>query len=109
MRKALRILRLAVWGSFQHDVFTIARAAAYYSILTLFPALMVVATVLASFKETRGYLVEIARTMHEVMPPGTAGGADPYFQRTYNIPLHILISASVITIFFASGSIVARV
>jgi len=49
MRRALRILWLAVWGSFQHDIFTIARAAAYYSILTLFPALMIVASVLAAF------------------------------------------------------------
>lgn len=107
MRKALRILRLAIWGSFQHDIFTIARAAAYYSILTLFPALMMVATVLASFTRTRGYLVEIARTMHQVMPPGTARGADPYFQGQVSIPIHILISACVITVFSASGIIVS--
>ena len=107
MRKALRLFRLAVWGSFQHDIFTIARAAAYYSILTLFPALMIVATVLASFNRTRGYLIEIARTMHQVMPPGTARGADPYFQGQVNIPIHILISACVITVFSASGIIVS--
>ena len=74
MQKALRLFRLAVWGSFQHDIFTIARAAAYYSILTLFPALMIVATVLASFDRTRIYLIEIAKTLHQVMPPGTARG-----------------------------------
>jgi membrane protein len=107
MRKALRILRLAIWGSFQHDIFTIARAAAYYSILTLFPALMILATVLASFARTRGYLIGIARAMHQAMPPGTALGADPYFQGQTNIPLHILISACVITVFSASGIIVS--
>lgn len=107
MRRALRILWLAVWSSFQHDIFTIARAAAYYSILTLFPALMIVATVLASFERTRGYLVEIAHTIHQVMPPGTARGADPYFQSQVNIPIHILISACVITVFSASGIIVS--
>src|ERR1043166_3249367 len=107
MSKVLRLFRLAVWGSFQHDIFTIARAAAYYSILTLFPALMIVATVLAAFDRTRGYLVEIAKTMHQVMPPGTARGADPYFQGQAHIPLHILISASVITVISASGIIVS--
>src|SRR5437868_8224361 len=107
MRKALRILRLAIWGSFQHDIFTIARAAAYYSILTLFPALMIVATVLASFARTRVYLIEIAKAMHQVMPPGTARGADPYFQGQANIPLHILISGCVITVISASGIIVS--
>ena len=107
MQKGLRLFRLAVWGSFQHDIFTIARAAAYYSILTLFPALMIVATVLASFDRTRVYLIEIAKAMHQVMPPGTARGADPYFQGQANIPLHILISACVITVFSASGIIVS--
>src|SRR5438105_6010769 len=107
MRKALRILLLAIWGSFQHDIFTIARAAAYYSILTLFPALMIVATVLASFDRTRIYLIEIAKTLHQVMPPGTARGADPYFQGKANIPLHILISGCVITVISASGIIVS--
>jgi membrane protein len=107
MQKALRLFRLAVWGSFQHDIFTIARAAAYYSILTLFPALMIVATVLAAFDRTRSYLIEIAKTLHQVMPPGTARGADPYFQGKANIPVHILISACVITVISASGIIVS--
>src|SRR3954466_2975138 len=106
MQKVLRLFRLAVWGSFQHDIFTIARAAAYYSILTLFPSLMIVATVLASFERTRVYLIEIAKTIHQVMPPGTARGADPYFQGR-EIPLHILISACVITVISASGIIVS--
>src|SRR5947209_14860540 len=103
MQKALRLFRLAVWGSFQHDIFTIARAAAYYSILTLFPALMIVATVLSSFPETRVYLMAIAHMMHQVMPPGNARGADPYFQGQANIPLHILISGCVITVISAWG------
>src|SRR3954454_16592556 len=107
MRRALRILWLAVWGSFQHDIFTIARAAAYYSILTLFPALMIVASVLAAFPETRVYLIEITHTMHQVMPPGTARGADPYFQGKQTVPIHILISGSLITIISASGIIVS--
>ena len=35
----LRLLRLAFWRAFQHDAFAIAKASAYSSILTFFPAL----------------------------------------------------------------------
>ena len=46
----LRLFRMALWRGFQHDVFTTARAAAYYAILTLFPALMVLAAVVAGYE-----------------------------------------------------------
>ena len=40
MLRFLRLLRLAVWRAFQHDAFSIAKASAYSSILTFFPALL---------------------------------------------------------------------
>ena len=44
----LRLLRLAFWRAFQHDAFATAKASAYSSILTFFPALLVVGSVLAN-------------------------------------------------------------
>ncbi len=38
----LNLLRNAVWRAFQHDVFAIAKASAYSSILTFFPTLLAV-------------------------------------------------------------------
>src|SRR5207302_9044372 len=44
----MRLLRLAFWRAFQHDAFAIAKASAYSSILTFFPLLLVVGSVLAT-------------------------------------------------------------
>ena len=48
MLRFLRLLRLAVWRAFEHDAFAVAKAAAYSSIFTFFPMLLVVGAVLAA-------------------------------------------------------------
>ena len=48
----LRLLRLALWRAFQHDAFAIAKASAYSSILTFFPGLLVLGSVLATSRKT---------------------------------------------------------
>jgi membrane protein len=59
MLRFLRLLRLAFWRAFQHDAFSIAKASAYSSILTFFPALLVVGSVLATSRKGAPYLREI--------------------------------------------------
>ena len=39
MLRFFRLLRLATWRAFEHDQFAVAKASAYSSILTFFPAL----------------------------------------------------------------------
>ncbi|HYH01265.1 MAG TPA: hypothetical protein VD837_19215, partial [Terriglobales bacterium] len=41
-----KLLRLAVWRAFNHDAFGVAKGAAYSSIISLFPALLVIASTL---------------------------------------------------------------
>jgi membrane protein len=60
MLRFLRLLRLAFWRSFQHDAFSIAKASAYSSILTFFPALLVVGSVLATWRKGAPYMREIS-------------------------------------------------
>ncbi len=102
----LRLLRRALWRAVENDQFTAARAAAYYSILTLFPALMVTAYILASSERTAGYLREIANGIGEILPPGNKETAMAYFEQ-HQRPLFEIISASVITLFAASGCLVS--
>ena len=52
MLRFLRLLRLAFWRAFQHDAFATAKAAAYSSILTFFPALLIIGSVLATSRKT---------------------------------------------------------
>ena len=57
-------LRRAFWQAFLHGQFSIAKAAAYSSILTLFPAFLVVASVLEASHNTEGFLNQIASVVH---------------------------------------------
>ena len=107
MRRALRLFRLALWGSVEHDSFATARGAAYYSILTFFPALMILVTVLDAFERSRHYLSEIEHALHTMLPKGTAGTAETYFQPQSKFPLHVLISASIILLISGSGIVVS--
>lgn len=107
MVRFFRLFRLALWRGFEHDIFIVGRAAAYYSILTLFPALMVVASVLATSHTTLAFLREVARAAKAILPPSTAASAERYLQRPQEEPIGILVSASIITLFAASGVIVS--
>src|SRR6202007_1529630 len=66
----LHILRLAFWRAFQHDSFAIAKASAYSSILTFFPALLVVGSLLATSRKGAPYLREISYALSRILPAG---------------------------------------
>src|ERR1700693_6524663 len=72
MLRFLRLLRLAFWRAFEHDAFAIAKASAYSSILTFFPALVVVGSVLATSHKTEAYLREISYAVGRILPAGSA-------------------------------------
>src|ERR1700757_87406 len=49
-------LRRAFWQAFLHGQFSIAKAAAYSSILTLFPAFLIVTSLLEASNATEGFV-----------------------------------------------------
>ncbi len=102
MVRILRPLQRALWQSLQHDVFAIAKAAAYSAILTLFPTLLVVASLLASTEGTREYVDEISNAIGRILPSG-AGTATRYFETAQNRPVGTLIPTSLITLWTSSG------
>src|SRR6202007_209482 len=71
MLRFLRLLRLAFWRAFQHDAFSIAKASAYSSILTFFPALLVVGSLLATSRKGAPYLREISYALSRILPAGS--------------------------------------
>src|SRR2546428_3348479 len=66
------LLRLSVWRAFQHDAFAIAKASAYSSILTFFPGLLVLGSILATSRNGQPYLVEISYALSRILPAGSA-------------------------------------
>jgi len=102
----LRLLRRAIWRAIQHDLFAVAKAAAYSSILTLFPALLVVGSVLAATHQTAVMLREISYAVGKILPIGSAT-AVAYLKGTTQRPVGLLITTSLITLWTASGVMVS--
>jgi membrane protein len=102
----LHLVRLAFWRAFLHDAFAIAKASAYSSILTFFPLLLVVGSVLATSRKTEVYLREISYALGRVLPAGSAT-AMAYLKGTSQRPVGLLVTASLITLWTASGVMIS--
>jgi membrane protein len=106
MLQFLRLLRLAVWRAFQHDAFAVAKASAYSSILTFFPALLVVGSVLATSRKGEAYLREISYALGRILPAGSAT-AIAYLKGTHQHQVGLLVTTSLLTIWTASGVMIS--
>src|ERR1700676_3403157 len=106
MLRFLRPLRLAVWRAFQHDAFSIAKASAYSSILTFFPALLVVGSVLATSRKGAPYLREISYALSRILPAG-GNTAMNFLRGASQRPVSLLITSSLLTLWTASGVMVS--
>src|SRR5258708_4217191 len=106
MLRFLRLLRLALWRAFQHDAFSIAKASAYSSILTFFPALLVVGSVLATWRKGAPYMREITYALSRILPAGS-NTAMSYLRGATQKPVGLLISASLLTLWTASGVMIS--
>jgi membrane protein len=101
-----RLFRLAIWRSFEHDAFAIAKGAAYSSILTFFPFLLVLGSVMATIRRGEVYLREISYALGRILPAGSAT-ALAYLRGSPNRPVGLLLSTSLLTLWTASGVIVS--
>src|SRR5271163_470947 len=106
MLRFLRLLRLAVWRAFQHDAFSIAKASAYSAILTFFPALLVVGSVLATSRKGAPYLREISYALSRILPAGS-NTATNFLRGAAQRPVSLLITASLLTLWTASGVMIS--
>src|SRR5436305_6391585 len=107
MLRLLVLFRRAAWRAFQHDAFAIAKAAAYSSILTVFPAFLVLASILAASNQTAKLTREISYALGRVLPAGTNALALTYFSSSNIRPVRVIISASLVMLTAASGVIVS--
>jgi membrane protein len=106
MVRFFRLLRLSLWRAFEHDAFAVAKAAAYSSILTFFPTLLVVGSVLAASRRTEVYLREITYAVGRILPAGSAS-AVAYLKGTVERPVGLLVTTSLITLWTASGVMIS--
>jgi membrane protein len=101
-----RLFRLSIWRAFEHDAFGIAKASAYSSIFTFFPALLVLGSVVATINRGEVYLREISYALGTILPAGSSTALS-YLRGSANRPVGLLISTSLLTIWSASGVIIS--
>jgi membrane protein len=100
------LFRLSVWRAFEHDAFATAKASAYSSILTFFPALLVLGSVLATLRRGEVYLREISYALGRILPAGT-NTALAYLKGAVHRPVGLLVGTSLLTIWTASGVVIS--
>jgi membrane protein len=103
MLRTFDLLRRAIWHSFLHGVFGAAKAAAYSSMLTVFPALIVLAWVLSATHASKGFSAEISYAVGTIFPPGPRSTALGYLTGQTDRSLSQVVSATIIMIMAASG------
>jgi membrane protein len=102
MLRFFRLLRLAFWRAFVHDAFAIAKASAYSMILTVFPVLLIIGSVLANWRKGAPYLREISYALGSILPAG-GNTVLSYMKGAGQHPLGFLTTTSLITLWTASG------
>ena len=101
-----RLFRLSIWRAFEHDAFGTAKASAYSSIFTFFPALLVLGSVLATLNRGQVYLREISYALGTILPAGSSTVL-AYLRGSTDRPVGLLISTSLLTVWSASGVIIS--
>src|SRR5712671_176052 len=101
-----RLFRLSIWRAFEHDAFAIAKASAYSSIFTFFPALLVLGSVMATVNRGEVYLREISYALGTILPAGSSTALS-YLRGSEDRPVGLLITTSLLTIWSASGVIIS--
>ena len=101
-----RLFRLSIWRAFEHDAFGTAKASAYSSIFTFFPALLVLGSVLATLNRGEVYLREVSYALGTILPAGSSTVL-AYLRGSANRPVGLLITTSLLTVWSASGVIIS--
>jgi membrane protein len=103
MLRPLQQLRRATLHALSHDVLTLARAAAYSAILGLFPAILVVTTVVALIPQGDSLMGEIRAALADFLPGNAIDAIQDYFNSRHVRSLQAVSSATLVTLFGCMG------
>ncbi|MDR3792237.1 MAG: YihY/virulence factor BrkB family protein [Terracidiphilus sp.] len=99
----LNILRKAFWQALDHDIVNTAKAAAYSGMLTIFPALLVLTTLLARVEEGPTLTGEIRGIFEQFLPADTMDMLQQYMLTRHNHSAQLILSAIALTLFAGLG------
>jgi len=98
-----RSLRAAIWQSMQNNVLDTAKATAYSGMLMLFPAFLVLTTLLALVPAGNTLLDALRTSSEQFLPADTMSLLQSYFQTQRAFSLQVLLSATSLSVFAALG------
>jgi membrane protein len=103
MLRLLAHLRRAVWAAFGHSVFSMAKAAAYSAMLSVFPAMVVVATLFAVMPSGDNVRRALRASLQQVLPPDTMLLLQNYFISYHARSIRIVWGCVFVSLFAAMG------
>jgi len=107
MSRFFRHLRIAFWRAFQHDAFAVAKGAAFSAILTFFPVILVLASILSRSQSSEVFVREIFRAVGRILPEGTNATVTQYLTGARPVKTGFLVWTSVLTLWTASGVMIS--
>jgi membrane protein len=107
MLRFFRHFRLALWRAFQHDAFAVAKAAAFSAILTIFPAILILVSILSVSNSTGALLREISHALGRILPEGTSAAVLQYFTGNKAVSVKLLVTVSLVTLWTGSGVMIS--
>jgi len=100
------LVRRASIGLYQHGCLGIAKGAAYSGLLSFFPLLTTLASILVQAK-AEAVSRTVAHLLYDVVPPGTEDVVRTLFVVHGQRPHWLLVGATILAVLAASGSIMS--
>jgi membrane protein len=107
MSSMLFKIRKAILQAFDHDVFNTAKAAAYSGMLMLFPAFLVMTTLLAQVQAGPTLMGEIRSLFEQFLPTDTLNMLQNYVVARRVYSWQLMLSAVGLSIFAALGTMMS--
>ena len=103
MARSLRYFHKAVWQALDHDVLNTAKAAAYSGMLMLFPALVVLTTLLAEVPEGTSLVGEVRFAFEQLLPADSMSLLQSALETRRIHSAQVILSAVSLSIFAGLG------
>jgi membrane protein len=103
MKQVVPHLRKALWRAFEDDIVNTAKAAAYSGILMIFPALLVLATLLARVEDGPTLIGEIRGLFEQFLPADTMDMLQGYLMSRRIHSIQLVLSAAGLSLFAGLG------
>jgi membrane protein len=103
MARFLANLRKAVWQALAHDVLNTAKASAYSGMLMLFPALVVLTTLLAQVPQGTTLVGEIRGSFEQFLPADSMTLLQSSLHARHGRSMQLILSGAALSVFAALG------